>query len=351
MRDNVFNTYTEERFMRDSNMELLRIISMLMIVIHHFITQVNGGDTVINHSLVGGLINALCYVGVNCFILISGWFGIRVKWKGFLNLFLCCSFFGVISYIFHIINDGDAIGSSLLKWAFLPLSGSKWWFVNCYLILYLSAPLINLALKQISQKEYLLILGLFTLNNVYFGNIMQAEFFNQNGYSAAQMVYVYLIGGYLRRYVSKTQIRDRRWMLLTIYFVCSALWLVLKYLRLEHGIDPYFGTGYNNLFNLAGAICFFLYFSSFHFNSRIVNYIACSSFSVYLLQESIYFGRGWLYPKVGLIYESLGLGSQIVFMLLLSVSFYILVFFIDQPRKWIYSLLVRIIEPTKTIIS
>ena len=320
------------RMQRDSNFELLRIVCMLMIVSHHFITQIYNGNTLINNSLLGSTINALCYVGVNCFILTSGWFRIKVNWKSFLNLFLCCSFYGLASYFFHLIKDDASIGKSLIKWAIFPLSGSKWWFVNCYLILYLCSPLINTALQHISRREHLTILCLLTICNVYFGNVMQADFFNQDGYSAAQFIYVYIIGDYLRRYTSAPRVRERRWQFLICYFVFAMLWLFHKMIRLKLGFSPFLSTGYNNVFNLCASVCFFLFMSSFCFKCRFVNYIAASAFSVYLLQESTYFGRGWLYPRIGELYDHLTVAGQIGAMLALSVSFFTIVTIFDQLR-------------------
>lgn len=333
------------RLQRESSFELLRIVCMLMIVCHHFITQVDKGSTLINNSTAGAIINALCYVGVNCFVLISGWFGIKIKWKGIISLFICCSFYGVLSYFFHIFTDHANVGISLIQWALLPLSSSKWWFVNCYLILYLSSPLLNVALEHLSRKEHVIILWLFTIINVYFGSIMQADFFNQDGYSAAQMIYMYIIGDYLRKYTSVRWVQDNRMWLLVGYVVFSLLWLLHKQLRFSIGITSFCGTGYNNVFILCSSICFFLFMASFHFHYKLVNYVAISAFSVYLLQESTYFGRNWLYPRVASIYTTIGSTSgQICVMLAISVLFFLFVILIDQIRLLISSGITFLIE-------
>lgn len=64
---------------RDSNMELLRIVCMLFILMHHFIVHVFCPELVVCdgnlgwYRAVGIVVNGFIYVGVNCFILISGY--------------------------------------------------------------------------------------------------------------------------------------------------------------------------------------------------------------------------------------------------------------------------------------
>ena len=67
---------------RISNVELLRILSIFFITIHHLV--IRGADTcgysipyTFDQGYIGIIINCFCIIGVNIFILISGWFGIK----------------------------------------------------------------------------------------------------------------------------------------------------------------------------------------------------------------------------------------------------------------------------------
>ena len=73
---------------RNSNIETLRIISMAMILMLHFVgatfglpthAQLLDGDPV---AIAKALVEAAAIVGVNCFVLISGYYGIRATWRG-----------------------------------------------------------------------------------------------------------------------------------------------------------------------------------------------------------------------------------------------------------------------------
>lgn len=67
---------------RDSNIELYRIVTMILIVAHHYV--VNSGLTSLNgplsacptsfHSLLLLIIGAFGKTGINCFVFITGYF-------------------------------------------------------------------------------------------------------------------------------------------------------------------------------------------------------------------------------------------------------------------------------------
>lgn len=89
---------------RDSNLELLRIVAMSMIVIYHIFVHGISPVYVGSHSIL-----TVWYVpfifGVNLFILISGYYGIRLSWKSFLSLMWIIVFYSKhpIKYPFSLL--------------------------------------------------------------------------------------------------------------------------------------------------------------------------------------------------------------------------------------------------------
>lgn len=92
----VANYSTTKSFSRLSNMELLRIISMILILVIH------ADFYSVPYSVPRWFVVEGADAGVNCFILISGYFGIHQKWKSFfhsyskysfLSVFVICSYF------------------------------------------------------------------------------------------------------------------------------------------------------------------------------------------------------------------------------------------------------------------
>ena len=90
---------------RNSNLELLRIILMLLIVAHHFV--VNSGITEV-YDLKGSPVNTLFLelwgmwgkTAINVFVLISGYFMCTSKltWKRFLKIVMEVKFYHIVMF-------------------------------------------------------------------------------------------------------------------------------------------------------------------------------------------------------------------------------------------------------------
>ena len=132
---------------RQSNIELLRLVSMYMIVIGHFVYHGIMTRSVVYPTQTGWdafesvLIHALCLCAVNTFVLISGYFSIRPKAKSFFNIYFIVAFYACIMYLVHLY----VIGSHLNRWAIyntiMPFglwhSSTEWWFMPNYLLLFI----------------------------------------------------------------------------------------------------------------------------------------------------------------------------------------------------------------------
>ena len=101
---------------RDSNIELLRIIATIFILIVHcngwFLQEWGGistwsADRDFFVGLTRATIQSITYIGVDLFVLISGFYAIKPKMKSVLNLFSILAFFYVGTYLFSILT-GDA---------------------------------------------------------------------------------------------------------------------------------------------------------------------------------------------------------------------------------------------------
>ena len=326
---------------RDSNIELLRLVCMFLIVFQHCIhvyafpevwnTDVMSFDVVLASTLTG-----FAYIGVICFILISGYFGIKLKLRSALNIYIICAFYALIGYLLHLYIDGAHVGKGLLYHSVFCISHSKLWFVKCYVGLMLLSPILNTAMENMSKKTYQWVIGLLTILNVYFGFVWQDESFNANGYTIANFVYIYMIGGYIARYVSLEWCRTHKAENICIYLATSLLWAgAIVLLRYIH--TPWDEWGYNNPFTLIGAISFFMLFLSMpKFHSKPINWLASGAFAVYLVHCGDYFDE-WFKECVGQIAEwsRVCCGSIVTAMCMFLVSIIVLLFVctIDKLRN------------------
>ena len=162
---------------RQSNVELMRIICFLMILLHHLITQVSFSASEILG--VNGLLspqktyaialNGFCYIGVNVFMLITGYFGIIFKWKGVLKLYLLLVFYAFFQCLCQAYIGPYHFSLGSIKYIFLVFTNfarTNLWFMNCYIIFYFLSPMIRL--ENISNSMHTRIIVLASIINIYF---------------------------------------------------------------------------------------------------------------------------------------------------------------------------------------
>lgn len=122
--------------MRNSNIELLRIVSMVLIAMFHFSvhgTWPEGGplasDTAVEMLSFGGKI------GVNCFVLITGYFMVHghLKVQSLLRIALQTWFYSFAILAIFAIAQPDLITPDRLRKAVTPITSGEYWFITCYL--------------------------------------------------------------------------------------------------------------------------------------------------------------------------------------------------------------------------
>ena len=83
---------------RQSNFELIRIVAMLFIVLWHVV--IHGTQ----NNMEGGLyIKAVTGVGVSLYVLLSGYFNIRLTCRSFLNLFSVVLFYSLLGFLVAVV--------------------------------------------------------------------------------------------------------------------------------------------------------------------------------------------------------------------------------------------------------
>ena len=128
---------------RDSNLELYRIIVMLLIVAHHYV--VNSGLTSIitdnpetTNSTFYMLFGAWGKTGINCFVLITGYFMCTkdISLRKFLKLFLWIYLYRLLITLIFIICDYHPLGIGKMLSILIPLKNLTKDFGTCFLVFY-----------------------------------------------------------------------------------------------------------------------------------------------------------------------------------------------------------------------
>ena len=104
---------------RQSNIELLRLLSMLMIVIFHFNGHAleTGAPFFSAEGVLWNVTHTLTITATSICVLISGSFGINFRIKGVLRLYLRCAVWGVVGYLLYctLANTPPPYGSEVIR--------------------------------------------------------------------------------------------------------------------------------------------------------------------------------------------------------------------------------------------
>lgn len=262
---------------RNSNIELIRIIAMIMIVSGHILFHICQGE------LPGTMFySAVTVLGVNLFVLISGYFNIRLSWKSILSLAGMVLFYQIVEIaVAHFVFD-TPITLKIIVDALLPMSRKKgvYWFVSCYMMLMLLSPFINIILAKTTKQQYLLMLGILLYLSCFSGWIVNNEI-NYSGYSLFHLITIYAVGDAVNRFKLADKIRCRWWVV--IYVLAT---VAIPFLTFYH---PSKTLRYNNPMVIVASVSLFIILTNLKFYSKTVNTLATYMFPVYLLQEG-YFG-------------------------------------------------------------
>lgn len=322
---------------RNANMELLRLLSMLMVVFLHAIGKskllVNLYAEPSANGVIAWVLEALSLCAVNVFILISGYFLIDSKFKlgrlielifemifYSLGAFLVCMLLGV-----DIHEDIDIY---FLLHTVFPVHMDLFWFVAIYVVIYIMLPIIQAGVKNISQKQFRIALNLLLIFECGFKSCLPFRFEEDKmGYNLLWFLTVFLLGAYIKRYGLRFLNKPHRGLLL--YFLNVALIIFetfvigrvfIKHGRLESLLRV--STEYNHIFVLMSALGLFAAFLSFKPMNEKMGRVICAlspmALGVYLAHENLSLRYNW--QKWLGIYESLGKPTlEFVGRLLLAV--------------------------------
>ena len=180
--------------LRKTNIELLRILSMFMIVFAHVTWEgkfVFSKSDVINNTMIQ-FPWLFGQIGVICFTLISSYFlskAERVKWKSLMKIGKVTWFWSLLILV-TVKCFGDKLITLNIKLyidSIFPIIMGTYWYVTAYIALYIIFPYLNIIIEKLNRKEY----------NIFI---------------------IYFIGGYIRKYSDVLNISLYK---IVIFFITS----------------------------------------------------------------------------------------------------------------------------------
>ena len=272
---------------RNSSNELLRIIAMYMIVFIHANMYLGTFCTGNFKIFFNAFVNGICNIGVSCFILISGYYGVKFNLRKFIKMECMMITYSLLESAILYLSSPDQIqGTVLLEQlvkSCLPFITRKYWFYSCYIcLLFLSGYIqrfLNVLNKETFKKFLCLLLLLFSILPTLF----YFELMPDNGKGLVQMIMVYMIGRYIRMY-RDVAIPRKAGLLFIILWVANGI---------SHEFPIRIGGVYhhlckdNSITNLIMAVTLFYFFKGLNFHSKFVNNIAAYLFAVFALNNTL----------------------------------------------------------------
>lgn len=280
------------RVQRQSNIEILRIIAMFLVLFGHYLpTRLTLSPDMLKTDFwasVGQMeLQSFTFISVNCFVLITGYFGINWKIRSFSWLIWLIAVWGIIAFVcsvalqslFHSPHYADIT-------KFFELTFTQRWFIGSYISLYVLAPILNSYIEKSSQKQLGSYIVFFYIFSTIFGYILHSSEFNE-GMSVISLIGLYLLGAFIRKFKIKF-FSFNRYIDLLIFFALGQLLVLGSIAIYKLGINKSI-YGYLNPIIIIESVYLFLFFTKLKIkNISFINLIAASTFSAYLFHHHIY---------------------------------------------------------------
>ena len=338
---------------RQANIELLRSIAMLMVVILHYLVKGNVAVSLAENftgmNVIFWFIKAICIVAVNVYVLISGYFLLEAKWKlsRLVKLWFQTMFYSIgVPLVCLLLGAGEVRQWGLYDWinVLFPVQMEQYWFITAYVILYLMVPLLSEGVKHLSRKQHeLVIAGLLLVFSIPKTILPIGIPTDRFGYDFGWFMCLFVIAAYIRLYGIPILCNKRTSLMIYLGAACGICGISVvcallsrKGLPLTYMMDMAYC--YNHLLVLVAAIAFFYLFKEIRVPEGTISHIICKvsnyTLGVYLLHENIAVRNQWqFWAGIGNVGEGLGIFPH---MLITVVAVFAAGVMVDFVRECIF---------------
>ena len=287
---------------------------MLMIITLHFLGK--GGvlaSPIMGHRYdLAWIIESICIVAVNCYVLISGYFLINSKFKfsKLLQLLAQVLFYSLFVTLLLVVSGKVEINASTVITTLFPTLTGQYWFITAYVGMYILSPFLNILIDNLRRTQHLWLCAVgILLFSVWPSLFWKSDvaYHIQNGYSVVWFVVLYLVAAYLKKYYTPDHKLSRH---LTRYGIiaaaCTLLTVGLSYGYYKTGLIDFQSLkdslfAYNSVTTLVASVALFMVFVNLRINNKGLNkgiaLLAPLTFGVYLLHEHPLL-RTWLWGDI-----------------------------------------------------
>lgn len=327
-----------------------------MIVAHHYVVNSGltspGGPLLVDYtsgnSIFISLYGAWGKTGINCFLMITGYFMCtsKITLRKYLKLLAQVYFYKLLFFPIFLAFGYEAISPLRLLKLAMPFWGIKDGFISCFIAFYLSIPFLNVLVQNMKKRQHemllLFVLGIYTA----LGSVPSFEVrFNYITWFGI----IYFIASYIRLYPHSFFERKNIWGWMTLLSVVLAMVSILS-LRTLFGeradLGYQFVSDSNKIFAILIAFSSFLWFKNMNIRySKVINSFGAATFGVLLIHANSDAMRNWLWKdtvdSVG-HYYTMSTGALVLYSIGVVLAIFIICNLIDQLRiatleKWFFN--------------
>lgn len=291
---------------RQSNIELLRILAIIGVVVLHYNNPAIGGG--MKYAEQGSInfytlyfLESMFVCGVDLFMLISGYFMCNAKkvnlWKP-IELIIQVAVFKEAVYLLRVVMHSTPFSIKSVFTSFIPAN----YFVILYCCVFMLSPYINRLIGGLSQKNLggliciaIMLFAVYPTVVDVLGELRADEFIglssvgmygSQYGYSIVNFILMYLIGAFLR--LGKPKLLE--WKTISLCGVLLIDILLMTVWARVNDVTGFFtersAWEYCNPLVICEAVILFILFSRVKIGViKPVNKLAEGVFSVFLLHS------------------------------------------------------------------
>lgn len=310
---------------RKSNIELCRIVAIICVMLFHTTIQSLGNSVSFGILLLSGF----TIIGVDVFVMLSGYFTATPKKTTIINLAFVCFFWALIKILCRYFFGAD------ISFRHLFFITSSNWFIPSYIGLLFFSPVLNQFCNSVSKRALWGVVFALLIIEIWFDWLPpypKISLGTNDGHSVLSFLILYLLARAIRLYGLPNLFKK---LSPIIYIGCSVILGLMGFALVRIGYDNHVGWVFadNNPIVILSSVAFLMMFEQMRIQSGFVNHIAKSTLAVLLGHSAIFF----LYKnQFKFLYDNFS-GVELVVCWALSV---VIVFcacvVVDQIRLLIY---------------
>lgn len=248
---------------------------------HYYTHGIQYEDTTFWNEVFLKIFGGFSKFGVNCFVLVTGYFGEKLTTRRIIPLIKDRWFYSVFLSIILLATGISQFSIKLGLKTLFPLILCRHNYITVFVVLYFFIPYLNILLNTLSKKQF----GTLILTEFIFFSVIPTAVgqFSTDMYSyILWMMYLYQIGYFMKKFSPAIPWKVVMPISVVLLMSCS---LVIEPL-LHIGGKLHFANMQNSCILLVASVSFLGFFANLKMPQiPAVNWLAKSTFAVYILHD------------------------------------------------------------------